>query len=207
MDLTGTTAVERSVVHTVNLIDQLSLKYKIGQHNIGLKGYVSWSSISSDRENFTNMNVADFNYGLTALLQLPWKLQFSTDLTMYSRRGYESSSMNTNDLVWNVRSSVRVKQMAKHHLADPSLSCALLGMNAEGLMGDLNTLGFLFEALCEHDLRIYAEVFGGKLFHYQDYQEKEIDAVVEAPNGEWGAFEIKLGANQIDAAPSRARRV
>ncbi|MCI6101199.1 MAG: DUF4143 domain-containing protein [Selenomonas sp.] len=100
----------------------------------------------------------------------------------------------------NVRSSVRVKQMAKHHLADPSLSCALLGMNAEGLMGDLNTLGFLFEALCEHDLRIYAEVFGGKLFHYQDYQEKEIDAVVEAPNGEWGAFEIKLGANQIDAA-------
>ena len=100
----------------------------------------------------------------------------------------------------NVRSSVRVKQMAKHHLADPSLSCALLGMNTEGLMRDLHTLGFLFEALCEHDLRIYAESFGGKLFHYQDYQEKEIDAVVEAPNGDWGAFEIKLGANQIDAA-------
>ena len=100
----------------------------------------------------------------------------------------------------NVRSSVRVKQMPKHHLADPSLSCALLGMNAEGLMGDLNTMGFLFEALCEHDLRIYAEAIKGKMFHYQDYQEKEIDAVVEAENGEWGAFEIKLGANQIDAA-------
>lgn len=100
----------------------------------------------------------------------------------------------------NVRSSVRVKQMPKHHLADPSLSSALLGLNAEGLIGDLNTMGFLFEALCEHDLRIYAESFGGKLFHYQDYQEKEIDAVVEAPNGEWGAFEIKLGANQIDDA-------
>ena len=100
----------------------------------------------------------------------------------------------------NVRSSVRVKQMAKHHLADPSLSCALLGMNAEGLMGDLNTMGFLFEALCEHDLRVYAETFNGHLFHYQDYQEKEVDAVVEAPNGDWGAFEIKLGANQIDAA-------
>ena len=88
--------------------------------------------------------------------------------------------------------------MPKHHLADPSLSSALLGLNAEGLIRDLNTMGFLFEALCEHDLRIYAEAFGGKLFHYQDYQEKEIDAVVEDPNGEWGAFEIKLGANQID---------
>ena len=80
------------------------------------------------------------------------------------------------------------------------MAAALLGLNAEGLMGDLHTMGFLFESLCEHDLCIYAESFGGKLFHYQDYQEKEIDAVVEAPGGEWGAFEIKLGANQIDAA-------
>lgn len=100
----------------------------------------------------------------------------------------------------SVRSSVRVKQMAKHHLTDPSLACALLGMDADGLMNDLNTMGFLFEALCEHDLRIYAESFGAKLFHYQDYAEKEIDAIVELPNDEWGAFEIKLGANQIDAA-------
>ena len=90
--------------------------------------------------------------------------------------------------------------MAKHHLTDPSLACALLGMDADGLMNDLNTMGFLFEALCEHDLRIYAESFGAKLFHYQDYAEKEIDAIVELPNDEWGAFEIKLGANQIDAA-------
>ena len=30
--------------------------------------------------------------------------------------------------------------------------------------------------------------------------DNEIDAVVELPNGKWGAFEIKLGANQIDAA-------
>ena len=129
-DLTGTTAVERSVVHTVNLIDQLSLKYKIGQHNIGLKGYVSWSNISSDRENFTNMNVADFNYGLTALLQLPWKLQFSTDLTMYSRRGYESSSMNTNDLVWNARLS--------RTFLGGSLTCFVDGFDLLGNLSNVN---------------------------------------------------------------------
>ena len=29
------------------------------------------------------------------------KFQFSTDLRMYSRRGYDNSRMNTNDLVWN----------------------------------------------------------------------------------------------------------
>ncbi|MBE6106884.1 ATP-binding protein [Anaerovibrio lipolyticus] len=100
----------------------------------------------------------------------------------------------------SVRSSVRVKQASKRHLTDPSIACSLLGLNEERLIGDLKTMGFLFEALCERDLWIYANYYGGKLFHYQDYKEKEIDAVIEMPNGEWGAFEIKLGANQIDGA-------
>ncbi len=99
-----------------------------------------------------------------------------------------------------VRSSVRVKQSAKRHLTDPSIACALLGLDAKGLAGDLNTAGFLFEALCERDLHIYAQELAGSLFHYQDYRGKELDAIVELPDGRWGAFEIKLGANQIDAA-------
>ena len=67
-------------------------------------------------------------------------------------------------------------------------------------MNDLETLGFLFEAICERDLKIYSESFGAKLYHYQDYQGKEIDAVIELEDGTWCAFEIKLGANQIDQA-------
>ncbi len=99
-----------------------------------------------------------------------------------------------------VRSSVRVKQSVKRHFADPSLACALLRITPEGLLGDLETLGFFFEALCERDLKIYAEAFGAKLYHYQDYRGKEIDAVIELSDGNWCAFEIKLGANQIDTA-------
>ena len=99
-----------------------------------------------------------------------------------------------------IRSSVRVKQAEKRHFSDPSLACALLKATRTGLLNDLETLGFLFEALCERDLRIYAESFGAGLYHYQDYRDREIDAVVELPDGRWCAFEIKLGANQIDAA-------
>lgn len=99
-----------------------------------------------------------------------------------------------------IRSSVRVKQAEKRHFADPSLACALLNATPAGLLDDLETLGFLFEALCERDLRIYAESFGASLYHYQDYRNREIDAVIELPNGQWCAFEIKLGAHQIDAA-------
>ena len=100
----------------------------------------------------------------------------------------------------NIRSAVRVKQGAKRHFTDPSLACAMLPMTPGALLGDLETLGFLFEALCERDLRIYAESFGGTLYHYQDYLNREIDAVVSLSDGQWCAFEIKLGANQIDAA-------
>ena len=100
----------------------------------------------------------------------------------------------------NIRSSVRVKQAEKRHFSDPSLAVALLKATPEILLNDLNTFGFLFEALCERDLKIYAESFGANLYHYQDYQNKEIDAVIELDNGDWCAFEIKLGANQIDEA-------
>lgn len=107
----------------------------------------------------------------------------------------------------NIRSSVRVKQTEKRHFADPSLACALLKATPEGLLGDLETLDFLFEALCERDLRIYAESFGANLYHYQDYRNQEIDAVIELADGQWCAFEIKLGANQIDAAAENLLKI
>lgn len=47
-------------------------------------------------------------------------------------------------------------------------------------------------------MRIYAESFDAELYHYQDYNNNEIDAVIELKNGNWCAFEIKLGAHQID---------
>ena len=100
----------------------------------------------------------------------------------------------------NIRSSVRIKQAEKRHFCDPALACALLKATPQRLIGDLETFGFLFEALCERDLKIYAESFGGGVYHYQDYSGREIDAVVEMPDGRWCAFEIKLGANQIEKA-------
>ena len=106
-----------------------------------------------------------------------------------------------------IRSSSRIKQTEKRHFADPSLACALLNATPEVLTGDLETLGFLFEALCERDLKIYSESFGANLYHYQDYAGREIDAVLELNDGKWCAFEIKLGANQIDAAAANLIKI
>ncbi len=99
----------------------------------------------------------------------------------------------------NIRSSIRVKQSEKRHFADPSITCSLLNIKEEEkLINDLNTFGFLFEALVERDLKIYADSFNANCYHYQDYLNQEIDSVIELQDGEWCAFEIKLGANKID---------
>lgn len=100
----------------------------------------------------------------------------------------------------NLRSSRRLLKSAKRHFIDPSLAVAALSATPDMLYNDLNTFGFMFENLCAHDLKIYAEYNGATLYHFRDEKGNEADAVVEFPDGTWGAFEIKLGANQVDSA-------
>ncbi len=106
-----------------------------------------------------------------------------------------------------IRSSVRIKQAEKRHFCDPSLVCALLNITPSMLLNDLETLGFLFEALCERDLKIYAESFGANIYHYQDYRGREIDTIIELDDGRWCAIEIKLGANQIESAAENLKTI
>lgn len=106
-----------------------------------------------------------------------------------------------------IRSSIRVKQAEKRHFCDTSLVCALLNISPQMLLNDLETLGFLFEALCEHDIKIYAESMGANVYHYQDYNGKEIDTVIELSDGRWCAVEIKLGANQIESAADNLKDI
>ncbi len=107
----------------------------------------------------------------------------------------------------NIRSSSRVGKAVKRHLTDPSLAVAALRIDKERLKNDLKTFGFLFESLCERDLQIYSRAIGGELFHYRDSRGEEIDAVIEMPDGRWGAFEIKLGGNQVDDAARNLLRI
>ena len=82
-----------------------------------------------------------------------------------------------------------------------------MGLNAERLLSNLETFGFIFESLCEHDLRICAEYHGGRLFHYHNSNDNEIDAIVEMYDGSWGTFVVKLGAGVIDGAVKNLDRI
>ena len=96
--LAGTYASNRSIVESLNYIADLQLNYRLGQSSIGFISKGNWAHVDGTREDFEAFNVSDFNYGLTAQLQLPWDFRLGTDLTMYSRRGYLDKSMNSDDL-------------------------------------------------------------------------------------------------------------
>jgi len=103
---------------------------------------------------------------------------------------------------WNpgIRSKTRIRMSPKIIFADPSLAIAALGIERRHLLDDLNTYGLMFENLCLRDLSVYSEFYGGSLYHYRDNSNLEVDAIIEMKDGSWGAFEIKLGENQIDSA-------
>ena len=101
----------------------------------------------------------------------------------------------------NYCSKERIGKSPKRHLTDPSLACASLNMNADKLLKDLKTFGFLFESLVERDLRIYIEYLGGHLYHFRDnVTGLEVDSILEFSNGDYAAVEIKLGYNAIETA-------
>ena len=95
-----------------------------------------------------------------------------------------------------IRNKYRIRTSDKKELIDPAIACAALSLNENKILNDLNTFGFLFEALCMRDLKIYASSLDGNIYHYRD----EADSIIELNDGRWGAIEIKLGAEQIDAA-------
>lgn len=99
-----------------------------------------------------------------------------------------------------IRLKAIMRQAVKRIFIDPSLAIAALSVNRARLLNDLQTFGFMFENLCLRDLAVYSEYYGGKIFHYHNNSELEVDAIVEMPDGSWGAFEIKLGEIHVTKA-------
>ena len=100
------------------------------------------------------------------------------------------------------RSPKRMRTKPKRYFADPSIACALLGLDANALMQNWQTFGLLFENLCMRDLMVYASVLPNvssvPVRYYRDDSGLEADAVVEKSDGNWGAIEFKLSPTKVD---------
>ncbi len=113
-----------------------------------------------------------------------------------------------NQLAWNthIRSSALLRKSPKRHFTDVSLAVSALGIDKKTLLNDLKFTGFLFESLVVHELRVYAQANDAKVYHYRDSSGLEVDAIVQKYNGEWVAFEIKLGTGKIEEAAANLNK-
>lgn len=94
----------------------------------------------------------------------------------------------------NLRSKTAIRSAETRYFVDPSIGCSALGICPQDLVNDLNTMGLFFENMAIRDLRAYADVLGGQIYHYRDKSGLECDAVMHLENGTYGLIEIKLGS-------------
>ena len=100
--LAGMTASEENVVNTLTLHDGAYIQYNKGALNVRATGDIRWRHSEGKMYDFETLNATDFQYGLSARYTLPrLNTTLSADGNMYSRRGYGSSELNTDDFVLN----------------------------------------------------------------------------------------------------------
>jgi len=107
----------------------------------------------------------------------------------------------------SLRSKTAIRTTNKRQFVDPSIATAAMRTNAQGILKDFTTFGFLFESLCTRDLRVYTQVNDGEVFHYRDKSELESDLIIKLHDGRWAAVEVKLGMKQIEEAAANLLRL
>lgn len=90
-----------SKVNSTSISDRIKITYSKGNFEASAVGKYMWRHSSSSRTGFLTINARDFSYGFTLKYKLPLDIQLATDMNMFSRRGYQTAEMNTNDLIWN----------------------------------------------------------------------------------------------------------
>lgn len=98
----------------------------------------------------------------------------------------------------------RLGQAPKHQVADPALAARLLKLDADGLLerklpsasasGHSAMLGPLFESLVTLSVRVFAQAAECSVMHLRTRapNEREIDLIVQRPDGRVLAIEVKL---------------
>ncbi|MDE7118494.1 MAG: hypothetical protein K2O61_07645, partial [Bacteroidaceae bacterium] len=100
--LAGETESRMNKIEGLCLHDNAYIQYNRNQLNVRATGDIRWRYGDGKMYDFAAFNFTDFRYGLSARYTLPRiKTTLSADGTMYSRRGYGSSRLNTNDFVLN----------------------------------------------------------------------------------------------------------
>ena len=136
--LAGETESHENAVNTTTLHDAAYVQYNKDAFNVRLSGDIRWRHSTGRMLDFETLDALDYRYGLSARYTLPrLKTTLSADGTMYSRRGYGSAELNTDDFVLNASLSqpfLKGKLIARIEAFDllHQLSSTQYSVNAQG---------------------------------------------------------------------------
>ena len=109
---------QENTTRTLNLNQRLTAGYRNDWLEVTLDGQVNYQHSRNELQPTADLDTWQFNYGGQFLVRLPYDFEVSMNLHERSRRGYNDSSMNTNELLWN-------GQISKPFLKNKSLIVAL----------------------------------------------------------------------------------
>ena len=100
--LDGSDESSLNAVNTLTLHENTYIQYNKGALNVRATGDIRWRNSRGQMVDFETLNAFDYRYGLSARYTIPrLNTTLSADGNMYSRRGYGSSELNTDDFVLN----------------------------------------------------------------------------------------------------------
>ena len=98
-------SLEKANTKSTDLGENLRINYRNDLLEVGVNGGMNYQHARNDMLKSGNRDTWFFNYGGNVVVNMPWDMQFSSDISQQSRRGYDDASMNTNELIWNAQLS------------------------------------------------------------------------------------------------------
>ena len=97
--------LRKATTKSTDLGESLRLSYRNDLLEVGVNGGMNYQHARNDMQKTGNRDTWFFNYGGNVVINMPWDMQLSSDISQQSRRGYDDASMNTNELIWNAQLS------------------------------------------------------------------------------------------------------
>lgn len=96
---------QKNTTRSITWRQNLSFSYRNDWAEFSLDGTFTYNKAKNKLQPTSNLETWQFSYGPSMTLTAPWGTSLNSSLSINSRRGYNDSSMNTDEFVWNAQLS------------------------------------------------------------------------------------------------------
>ena len=96
---------QKNTTRSITWRQNLSFSYRNDWAEFSLDGTLTYNKAKNKLQPTSNLETWQFSYGPSMTLTAPWGTSLNSSLSINSRRGYNDSSMNTDEFVWNAQLS------------------------------------------------------------------------------------------------------